>query len=226
MSRIKHIFTLVVALGLIAIMGTQTARADIILLTGGGWTFNPSSTVAYKDFSVGGESLRVTMESWAYEYASGNDVAATLSQGANGFGVISSVGSSSLLDSNGTGREGLTVTFSKNVTVTGYGMSSWSTGSGFTPKVFNFNPYLESYLPVSGGSVDANGFTTFSFAGKPLVGSDFLRFYGDTFSSPNDDLGWARLDVTVDAAPVPIPAAVWLLGSGLIGLIGVRRFRK
>jgi hypothetical protein len=28
------------------------------------------------------------------------------------------------------------------------------------------------------------------------------------------------------AAPVPIPAAVWLLGSGLIGLIGVRRFKK
>ncbi len=30
----------------------------------------------------------------------------------------------------------------------------------------------------------------------------------------------------VPAAPVPIPAAVWLLGSGLIGLIGIRRFRK
>jgi hypothetical protein len=26
--------------------------------------------------------------------------------------------------------------------------------------------------------------------------------------------------------PVPIPAAIWLLGSGLIGLAGVRRFRK
>jgi hypothetical protein len=30
----------------------------------------------------------------------------------------------------------------------------------------------------------------------------------------------------VSLAPVPIPAAVWLLGSGLIGLIGIRRFRK
>jgi hypothetical protein len=27
-------------------------------------------------------------------------------------------------------------------------------------------------------------------------------------------------------APVPIPAAVWLLGSGLIGLVGLRRFKK
>jgi hypothetical protein len=31
----------------------------------------------------------------------------------------------------------------------------------------------------------------------------------------------------VTAAPVPIPAAVWLLGSGLIGLVGIRRrFKK
>jgi hypothetical protein len=30
----------------------------------------------------------------------------------------------------------------------------------------------------------------------------------------------------VSVSPVPIPGAVWLLGSGLIGLIGVRRFRK
>jgi hypothetical protein len=29
-----------------------------------------------------------------------------------------------------------------------------------------------------------------------------------------------------ETTPVPIPAAVWLLGSGLIGLIGIRRFRK
>jgi hypothetical protein len=30
----------------------------------------------------------------------------------------------------------------------------------------------------------------------------------------------------VEYRPVPIPAAVWLLGSGLISLIGMRRFRK
>jgi len=30
----------------------------------------------------------------------------------------------------------------------------------------------------------------------------------------------------VSAAPVPVPAAVWLLGSGLLGLIGFRRKRN
>ena len=32
-----------------------------------------------------------------------------------------------------------------------------------------------------------------------------------------------EIDAFADVAPVPIPAAIWLLGSGLIGLVGIRR---
>jgi hypothetical protein len=32
--------------------------------------------------------------------------------------------------------------------------------------------------------------------------------------------------LVVTTAPVPIPGAVWLLGSGLLGLVGLRRLRK
>ena len=35
-----------------------------------------------------------------------------------------------------------------------------------------------------------------------------------------------RLTGTVEAAVVPIPAAIWLFGSGLIGLIGIARRKK
>jgi hypothetical protein len=33
------------------------------------------------------------------------------------------------------------------------------------------------------------------------------------------------LELIVDVAPVPVPAAVWLFGSGLLGLVGVARRR-
>jgi hypothetical protein len=33
-------------------------------------------------------------------------------------------------------------------------------------------------------------------------------------------------NVRLNATPVPVPPAVLLLGSDLIGLIGIRRFRK
>lgn len=48
------------------------------------------------------------------------------------------------------------------------------------------------------------------------------------FIDPQDDRnhGIIMARNNIVAAPVPIPAAVWLLGSGLIGIIGIRRFRK
>jgi len=41
--------------------------------------------------------------------------------------------------------------------------------------------------------------------------------------------GTARAGISVDdmfatnTSPVPIPGAIWILGSGLLGLLGVRR---
>jgi hypothetical protein len=38
----------------------------------------------------------------------------------------------------------------------------------------------------------------------------------------------AQLNLTarIEGSPVPVPGAFWLLGSGLVGLAGLRRFRK
>ena len=46
------------------------------------------------------------------------------------------------------------------------------------------------------------------------------------FPPGNVDFAFDRLEFYVLPCAVPIPGAVWLLGTGLIGLAGSRRFRK
>jgi hypothetical protein len=57
----------------------------------------------------------------------------------------------------------------------------------------------------------------------PDVGNPYMEGvneYGD------EDLVIGKLGSSSTLSPVPIPAAVWLLGSGLLGLIGIRRRKQ
>jgi len=73
----------------------------------------------------------------------------------------------------------------------------------------------------------ANGATvsqTFSVNGTPgtqvfSFGSDF----NNLVSAKWEQTPYAHQFDNVDVTPTPIPAAAWLLGSGLLGLVGVRR---
>jgi hypothetical protein len=42
----------------------------------------------------------------------------------------------------------------------------------------------------------------------------------------DNEIGADSIELQAQLRPVPIPGAVWLLGSGLLGLAGLRRFRK
>ena len=52
---------------------------------------------------------------------------------------------------------------------------------------------------------------------------------GSIFTAPEANAyavrftGFTGLELVIDVTPVPVPAAVWLFGSGLIGLVGVAR---
>lgn len=84
------------------------------------------------------------------------------------------------------------------------GTGAW--GAGFTNGVAN----------VVCGVDCGNGDTyTLTYAATVPVG-DPSNFGGTQY--------WIRLQGTVSA--IPVPAAVWLLGSGLVGLVGVARRRK
>lgn len=79
---------------------------------------------------------------------------------------------------------------------------------------------LEFLFDVTGGdaasaflAVYYQGGIKLSFGGLPT---------GDPWATP-----WSASSGIGDVAPAPIPGAIWLLGSGFIGLVGFRkRFRK
>jgi hypothetical protein len=89
---------------------------------------------------------------------------------------------------------------------------------------------------VSGGSITLSGNTNF------LLGIDWgAGYFGDTnfslLSSPDtylivfdgiDGLG-NRISgntLAVDLAPIPVPAAAWLFGTGLLGIVAIARRRR
>lgn len=73
-------------------------------------------------------------------------------------------------------------------------------------------------IPILSAEVSAEIDTIFDF-GERKFALDFLTHGYDGDGLTADRLGrW-----TVYVSPVPVPGAVWLLGSGLVGLLGLRR---
>jgi len=60
--------------------------------------------------------------------------------------------------------------------------------------------------------------------------SNRLKFLGGTnqieFRAAGNDLTDYFYIRSADATVVPVPAAIWLFGSGLIGLVGIARRKK
>ena len=77
-------------------------------------------------------------------------------------------------------------------------------------------------------NVQVNGFGYWSATENSINSAwSFLisdNGYQDTFNKTNSLNAWAVYSGDVSAiSAVPVPGAVWLFGSGLIGLIGIAR---
>ncbi len=108
------------------------------------------------------------------------------------------------------------------------------------------NPVADNnlILTFSGGAFDLTGINGFVFS----INSPTLDFTGSSgltetitvagnyslsllnvtsviFSTSNvgSDVGWSSLIVDTTPSSVPLPAAIWLFSSGLIGLVGLSR---
>ena len=86
---------------------------------------------------------------------------------------------------------------------------------------FGFEPAggdpLEFTFDVSGGDAAT------LYGGAGAIGGVILSATGFTGDFTSDFVGTGS--AVSDVAPVPLPAALWLFGTGLVGLIGVGRRR-
>lgn len=89
---------------------------------------------------------------------------------------------------------------------------------GANSPLYDGQPYL---VPNGDGTATGNAV---SFTFSNLTAGDYLVFAGGTnynaVTSPARGMG-----LTLSVTPVPVPAAVWLFGSGLAGLAGLARRR-
>lgn len=81
--------------------------------------------------------------------------------------------------------------------------------------------YYENDGGITFGSfVSASSVALDVFGGPLAAGSYALALL------PPGNTGALGYDITINVSEIPIPAAVWLFGSGLLGLIGMARRKK
>jgi len=86
-------------------------------------------------------------------------------------------------------------------------------------------------IPMSGGAWggNADGVANVTCANTCEDGDTFTLFYSATVPVGDpSNFGGVHYDINIAGtiSAVPVPAAVWLFGSGLVGLAGVARRRK
>jgi len=97
--------------------------------------------------------------------------------------------------------------------------NEWS-GGGATPQFFDF-----------GLNADENVWTSYSWntvAGPDVSGGVTLALKTGCGAVDGcfSDVYFDNVSFTADVSAVPVPAAAWLFGSGLIGLVGMARRKK
>lgn len=125
-----------------------------------------------------------------------------------------------------------TGTFDDAVLISGTGIVSFGDGSGNSLTLnVGSEPFVASddsnygsgypQLSLNSGTFDGLNVSILFGASSSF---DSLNFWFDAYDDSGNLVSgtWTDFQMT----PVPIPAAVWLFGSGLLGLVGIARRKK
>lgn len=101
---------------------------------------------------------------------------------------------------------------------------------GYNPEYFGegFGEFWASNLPVNStaGVGQSADFWYLTGRSNAHISEQYENGAKWTFSLDGANNGTLTYSTNAAVAPIPVPAALWLLGSGLIGLVGVARRRK
>lgn len=117
----------------------------------------------------------------------------------------------------GEGREVLTFTFSQAVNLQKIGFYLFDNNIDKARLSYGASSIDINSAPTDNSGKPVVGFSQYSVGGAPLVTSFSVAARGSVTS-------FRISDITVNT--VPVPAAAWLMGSGLLGLAGVARRRR
>lgn len=86
--------------------------------------------------------------------------------------------------------------------------------------------YIDHVANVGGPLGTASGTGADHVSGQWVLGPGlYTLIYGGNPSLDLGQTGFHSFSATLSTAPVPVPAALWLFGSGLAGLVGLARRR-
>ena len=137
------------------------------------------------------------------------------------------------VDMSGTSLGTIETTFATIIGTTydvSFAMAGNSGGAGPAVKTLNASVTSATQSVFSGNflfdtastSYTNMGWTNYIFQFTALGETSTLEFI-DLSTGGSNNAGAALDNIIVSTTPVPVPATIWLIGSGLAGLAGVRR---
>ena len=165
--------------------------------------------ISTTDDGAGG--VNFTVNSFNMDTYLGTAGGAFATQGTNVGTMSGSVNAAGDIALDLTGRDGMAQFFN-----TSLGQQPWNAGSTFTS-----GNQVNAVADYTGSTLANDGSAAIVSASQvgPAWGFFVNTPYTEVFS-----LDFSN--ATIVASPVPVPAAVWLFGSGLLGLVGVARRKK